>query len=679
MTQQERYKKDCPIPHHSEHLTHPKYRADIDGLRAIAILSVVGFHAFPSWFKGGFIGVDVFFVISGFLISTIIVGSLERNSFNFVEFYSRRIRRIFPAMLLVLTACLAFGWFALLPDEYKQLGKHVAGGAGFVSNFVFWNESGYFDNSAETKPLLHLWSLGIEEQFYIFWPLLLWLTWKNKFSLLTIIIAVAAISFALNIVTVKFDLIAAFYSPQTRFWELLVGSVLAHVTLHKQHILPQKNKDRMDRWLCKIVYARASEANGKTLRNLLSIVGGVLIVIGIFIITKEKQFPGWWAILPTLGAALIISAGTQAWLNQAVLSHRVLVWFGLISFPLYLWHWPVLAFIRILEGEAASNAMRTAAVATSIFLAWLTYRLIERPVRFGGHSKTKTFLLIALMVVVGFAGYGCYKKDGFSFRLHQDENQLRQFEWNKFYNASAECKNKYIGDDYCNITNIDTPPDAAIIGDSHANHFYWGLSEYYKRKGKNLINLGASGCPPFIGIDMSGPNTAPNCYGRTKRLYDLILNSKGIKTVYIGFWHDAYFAENIVFIDKLGQIQGKNNYDYVLNALVRTINMLESNGKKVVLLYDMPDMKKDIMDCFLIRPIQSSNQCKLDTSTFVNDFVRYKSLVAEITRRTSVEVFDTHQYLEGNFPVDKNGIPTYRDYSHLSINGSMFFSDKYSY
>lgn len=226
------------LPPHN-HLTHPKYRADIDGLRAIAILSVVGFHAFPNWVKGGFIGVDVFFVISGYLISTIIIGSLERDSFNFVEFYSRRIKRIFPALLLVLIASFALGWFVLLADEYKQLGKHIAGGAGFISNFLFWNESGYFDNAAETKPLLHLWSLGIEEQFYIFWPLLLWFVWKKRFNLLTIAITVAIVSFALNIVKVRSDTVAAFYSPQTRFWELMAGSILAYMTLHKQNLFPK--------------------------------------------------------------------------------------------------------------------------------------------------------------------------------------------------------------------------------------------------------------------------------------------------------------------------------------------------------------------------------------------------------------------------------------------------------
>ena len=175
------------------HLSHPKYRPDIDGLRAVAVLAVVTFHAFPTWMKGGFLGVDVFFVISGFLISTIIFENLDSGTFSFSEFYVRRVRRIFPALVVVLLACLGFGWFVLLADELNQLGKHVAASAGFVSNFVSGSEAGYFDNSAETKPLLHLWSLGIEEQFYIVWPLLLWFAWKKKLNLLTLAVVVALV------------------------------------------------------------------------------------------------------------------------------------------------------------------------------------------------------------------------------------------------------------------------------------------------------------------------------------------------------------------------------------------------------------------------------------------------------------------------------------------------------
>ena len=205
------------------HLTHPKYRSDIDGLRALAVLSVLGFHAFPEFIRGGYIGVDIFFIISGYLISTILFENLQNGSFSFFIFYARRIRRIFPALILVLAACFAFGWFTLRSDEYKQLGKHIAGGAGFIDNFIFLNEAGYFDNSADTKPLLHLWSLGIEEQFYIIWPVLLWYFWRIGANPLTVAVTILAVSFALNLETVKTDVITTFYSPVTRFWELLSG------------------------------------------------------------------------------------------------------------------------------------------------------------------------------------------------------------------------------------------------------------------------------------------------------------------------------------------------------------------------------------------------------------------------------------------------------------------------
>lgn len=221
------------------HLAHPKYRPDIDGLRAIAVLSVIGFHAFPEKITSGFIGVDIFFVISGFLISSIIFSSLERDRFSLIEFYSRRVKRIFPALLLVMLASLVFGGFALFSDEYKQLGKHIAGGAGFVSNFILWGDSGYFDNAAKAKPLLHLWSLAIEEQFYIFWPLLLALAWKHRWGFLKITALIAVASFAASIYLTNNNLTEAFYSPLPRFWELMVGGVLAFIALHRPQLNSQ--------------------------------------------------------------------------------------------------------------------------------------------------------------------------------------------------------------------------------------------------------------------------------------------------------------------------------------------------------------------------------------------------------------------------------------------------------
>ena len=491
--------------HKSEHLTHPKYRADIDGLRAIAVLSVVGFHAFPGWVKGGFIGVDIFFVISGFLISTIIFDNLLHNTFSFVEFYSRRIKRIFPALLLVLIANYAFGWFSLLADEYKQLGKHIAAGAGFVSNFAFWNESGYFDNAAETKPLLHLWSLGIEEQFYIIWPLLLWAAWKQRLNWLPITITIAAICFLLNIRGVHTDAVATFYSPQTRFWELLIGSLLAYIRLYKQGLFA---KFKLEYWLSSVVNTRALNVKGTTLNNVQSFLGAALIATAILIITKERHFPGMWALLPTLGAALIISAGAQAWINRAILSNRVLVWFGLISFPLYLWHWPLLSFARIVKGELPSPEIRIAAVLISILLAWLTYKLIEKPIRFGNYNKAKNIILILLMIVMGCSGYNTYKHDGLKFRpIAKQANILSNY---NYFNGKSEadfwgsnsCFNLFesyltFEKNGCEKIIFQGHKKIFLMGDSHSAYLSQGLRDYLINKEYNLFQYSAGYCTPL--------------------------------------------------------------------------------------------------------------------------------------------------------------------------------------
>lgn len=394
---------------HQPHLSHPKYRPDIDGLRAVAVLAVVVFHAFPNWLKGGFIGVDIFFVISGYLISTIIFENLDKGTFSFSEFYARRIKRIFPALLLVLLACFSLGWFVLLSEEYKQLGKHIVAGSVFISNFVLWNESGYFDHSAETKPLLHLWSLGIEEQFYILWPFLLWFAWKRKFNLLMMTMGVACASFILNLIYVQQDMVATFYSPLSRFWELLSGSLLAWFTLYKKSIFTNRQK-----------------SDGKRIANVLSLSGFLLLTYGFWAIHKETLFPGKWALVPVLGAILIITAGDKAWFNRTILSHKIVVWFGLISFPLYLWHWPLLSFATIVEGDTPSPIIRIAAVALSITLAWFTYRFIERPLRFGKNTKIR--FLIILMVMMSGIGCIAYSSNGLKFRK-ADEHNINRMAW----------------------------------------------------------------------------------------------------------------------------------------------------------------------------------------------------------------------------------------------------------
>ncbi len=477
-----------------QHLSHPQYRADIDGLRAIAILSVVGFHAFPGWIKGGFIGVDIFFVISGYLISTIIFGNLERGSFGYAEFYARRVKRIFPALILVLLACYTAGWQVMDADDFKQLGKHIASGAGFVSNFAFWSESGYFDADEKTKPLLHLWSLGIEEQFYIVWPLLLGLVWKRKHGFLMTTVLIAVLSFAANIHAVGADPAGAFYSPLPRFWELMTGGILAYITLHQPDYLGRNTPMR---------------------RNAQSTGGFALIAAAVLTVSASSAFPGWWALLPTLGAFLMISAGPGAWLNRHVLASRPFVWIGLISYPLYLWHWPLLSFARIINGHSTSHAIRIAAIFASIVLAWLTFKFIETPIRNRREGTVKGLALGLglVMLMVGYIGYDTYHRDGLEFRKANRAAGGAGYDWvsgyrlNQCFLAARDSRSgpSAFADDCSGVANNALPrPLVMIWGDSHAASLYPGLKRQKQLAGFDLAQYNAGGCPPVVGFSEDG-------------------------------------------------------------------------------------------------------------------------------------------------------------------------------
>lgn len=471
----------------------PKYRADIDGLRAIAVLAVVGFHAFPFWFRGGFIGVDVFFVISGFLISSIIFENLEKGSFSFYEFYERRIKRIFPSLVVVLISVYVLGWFLLLPDEYKQLGKNIAGGAGFVSNFLYWMESGYFDTATITKPLVHLWSLSIEEQFYIFWPLLLGFVYKRKRNLLGITVLIASISFAVNVLTIDAYPTTAFYVPVGRFWELMIGGVLAYRTLHRRQFV-------------------VSNA------NLQSMAGVLLIGVGVFsgVLNKSSAFPGWWALLPTTGTYLAISAGPGGWFSRAVLSNRMLVWFGLISYPLYLWHWPLISLVSIHDGDIndVPRNLRILVVGASIVLAWLTFRFVERPIRHSGKGGPLVIALCVVMLLIGVGGVSTYVANGLSFRYPEFVNEasfLTNYDYlggktvSDFWGSGScfEVEGDYRSFERNHCTEIKHPerPTVFLIGDSHSAYLSPGLRPFLELHALNLMQVSSGYCLPLADSD----------------------------------------------------------------------------------------------------------------------------------------------------------------------------------
>ncbi len=668
------------------HLSHPKYRPDIDGLRAVAVLSVVAFHAFPAWMKGGFVGVDVFFVISGFLISTIIFENLDSGTFSFAEFYARRIKRIFPALLLVLITSFAFGWFALFADEFKQLGKHIAAGAGFVSNLVLWSEAGYFDNSAETKPLLHLWSLGIEEQFYIVWPFVLWFAWKRKFNLLTLTVIVALISFILNLKGIKQDSVATFYSPQTRFWELLSGSILAWFAIYKKSAF-HSYKLKIDGWLAIVIYREPIEADGKTLSNVVAFVGSLLLAYGFWRITKEVSFPGKWAIIPVLGAILIILAGPKAWINRKILSNKIAVWFGLISFPLYLWHWPLLSFARIVEGEVPSRSVRIAAVVLSIVLAWFTYKLVERPIRFGFYSKAKVTVLLILMFVIGFVGYNTYSLDGLSFRTvnKQVSEIIRLAEDDS--TAHKECLEVYALDKenirYCRLSG-SAKAKIAIIGDSHGAALFTGLSRQLKNSynqdllmigGRLFVDVAAYPEGNQFEIDVyKGGIKATKFVAKEDSIDTVIMVSRGPR--YIS--PERYTSEKFNFyLLNDPSIQSKSKVFEI--GLRRTLDLLVRSNKKIIFVLENPTLDFDPSSCQLNRPFSLSDKsaCMISYDKFMEEHKVYRDLAFSVlTDYPTVAVFDSAKYLcdgEKCFGKVNNRI-LYGDRNHLSDDGSKYLS-----
>ena len=383
-----------------------RYRADIDGLRAVAVAIVVIYHAFPLLLPGGFIGVDVFFVISGYLISGIILDALRDGRFSFAHFYARRIRRIFPALAVILAAVSLAGWFVLYADDYQRLGRHVAAGAAFASNFVLWRESSYFDGAVELKPLLHLWSLGIEEQFYLVWPLLLvfasrWRLGRPTFDgigrgplLMTLV--VGTVSFLVAIWTVRIDRTPAFFAPWTRFWELLAGATLACIEADAA---------------LRNVLARLIAP--PWVANLLAVAGALMIAAGVILINATRVFPGLWVLLPVAGTFFLLVAGDEAVVNRRLLSLRPVVWVGLISYPLYLWHWPLLSFARLMTTSTPPAAIRLLLILASVVLAWLTYRVIERPVRFGPRRGTIVPALATSMVALFAFGFAANASGGF--------------------------------------------------------------------------------------------------------------------------------------------------------------------------------------------------------------------------------------------------------------------------
>jgi len=487
-----------------------RYRLDIDGLRAIAVLLVVGFHAFPGLLPGGYIGVDIFFVISGYLITGLILHELETKQFSFTAFYARRIKRIFPALIVVLGGSFLAGWVLLLPAELKSLGLNIFGGAAFTSNFVQLNQTGYFDLSAVQKPLLHLWSLGVEEQFYIVWPILMLLAFSRRVSISVLAATVLVISFAWN--ASEAGTPRDFYLPFTRAWELMLGGFIAA-------LVSQSEKYRLGP-VPKMWSAFASVPVSHP--NFWSTIGVALIAFAAAALDEHSTFPGSWAVLPTLGTALVLSA-EESWFNRKILSTTAMVSIGLISYPLYLWHWPLLSYARMFDPNPPDR-LRAAVIVAAIGLAWITYRWIERPIRQRAYPGMKVAGLCIVMAAVGVVGLVTYHAGGFESRVPAAIRDLTNVKvdertaWRMHtcLLETLEDKSQFAAE----CVERDRRPLLFLWGDSHAGALYPGLKRLQSSVSFGMAQYATSGCPPVLEFAVED---RPNCLSNNGFIFSSVL------------------------------------------------------------------------------------------------------------------------------------------------------------
>lgn len=637
-----------------------QHRPDIDGLRAIAILSVLGFHAFGRLLPGGFVGVDIFFVISGYLISGILLRGLKNGDFSFTKFYSRRIKRIFPALFLVLGATWVAGWYLLLPDEYARLGKHIASGAGFVSNITLWKEAGYFDQRSALKPLLHLWSLGVEEQFYLIWPVLLFVAWKRRIDMLATVVAILAASFTLNVLRVHTHEAATFYLPGSRFWELLLGGAFACWQTTGATWVPRIGP------------------LGPTGANLTAALGLALTTGSALFLDGTLMFPGWWALLPTLGALLLIMAGPQAWINRRLLASRLMVFIGVISYPLYLWHWPLLSFDNVIDPGPISAPRRVFLLLVAALLAWLTYRLVERPIRSNPALIPVAWRLAALVAVIGTIGFVNFKGSLPPRSARYGLEKIIQ---------AANSPLPFPGPRLEDLDSAPTPlrrqsagaKTALFIGDSFIEQYYPRVDWLLRRNpstSESVVYASNGGCPPIPNVR---EDHHPYCIGLVDRALAFAADPN-VNVVVIGANWMGYFAEvdprySYYVADggrKEALAPGSRGSALAMAELRSVVARLIGEGKAVYLILQSP--RSDALDPRNMigkRWGASSFQLHIPVITRDDATRPTRPVVLQlraIAAATGATVIDPMDYLcrEVCPVMTSDGVPIYRDEGHLN-------------
>ncbi|MGY3549405.1 acyltransferase family protein [Bradyrhizobium sp. USDA 4469] len=493
-----------------------QYRADVDGLRAIAVGLVIANHAFEHFCPGGYVGVDVFFVISGFLITGILVHETSSGTFSLNGFYARRVRRIFPALVLVLATVSILGWLHMMPNELLSLGRNVFASALFSANLMLLSEVDYFDLAARSKPLLHLWSLGVEEQFYLIWPLLLSALAATRSSSKNTICIVSAISLVSSIYLTRTHSAAAFYLPLTRAWELGAGACLVLFRDEILHLMRSR------------LYRELAGNLG---------IGAIAAAAGLF--NAKTPFPGAAAIVPVLGAAMFISAPGS--FSNTMLSARLPVFIGTISYPLYLWHWPILVFSELLAMRPLSIGERLICVLASLSAALLTFLFVERPIR--RRSRVVPPLVGAMGIIVAL-GITTIEMNGFPNRIPEEIRQAAAVVPGRDFIRYGECHVSATehGQLSSNCIEKNRKPLVAVWGDSTAAALAAGIYQLDDRVRPGIAQFTLNSCPPVLVEALELP---PSCVEANRDIVGRIIKARPDVVLLHAIWN-LYWQESVI-------------------------------------------------------------------------------------------------------------------------------------
>ncbi|MFC1536911.1 acyltransferase family protein [Pseudomonadota bacterium] len=540
-----------------------KYRAEIDGLRAVAVMPVILFHAGFEHFSGGFIGVDVFFVISGYLITTIILSEMEQGTFSLVNFYDRRARRILPALFLIMFVSLFFSWIWLMPSDMKDFSQSLVAVSTFSSNILFWRETGYWAPVNELKPLLHTWSLAVEEQYYVLFPLFMMLMWRfRKRWILSTFMVITAISLVVSQWGAYYSPQANFFLLPTRGWELAIGASIAFYFLHrKQPIRTLLSHHSVD--------------------EVLGMAGLLMIGYAVYAFDESVPFPSVYALIPTIGTALIILFSSPQTLVGRLLGTKLLVGIGLISYSAYLWHYPLFAFARHSSLTKPDDLIFTVLAALSFPLAYLSWKYVERPFRKkGGVSRKSIFAFSAtgsvVFIAIGMAGY---MTDGFDNRSTKSNLTLQSIEekWKVNHGLSKSCEGSFTLSPNCRTSE---EPEILVWGDSYAMHLVQGILA--SNPDAKIIQMTKSRCGPFFDVapvlkSRLPTSWAKGCLEFTGKVREWLKENNTIKYAVLSSPFTQYLKKDKALLYRSGNLAGAN-IDLAVKEFRATLSELETMG-----------------------------------------------------------------------------------------------------